>query len=382
MYDTVNSAFTDALKREGKVINSYLDNTPYNVIFRRNSDTNKIQNTLTIYYSADSTVHAGQLLKYKGKTYLAINQETSENDTYLRSDLFETNASITSVLGGIESITPIYAYDLASVLGQGTSLVLTVGGNLKLITEDNATSRALTLNTVFVAMGGAWKIVNLIYKEGVAYIYVERDSASAPVYTLSITSSDSYYVGDTAIFTATAKSGTDTITNATIQWSSSDTLIATIDSTGHVSFIAEGSVVFTALWVEHNLTATKSITISTKQVTPTYKWYWSDDGSTKTYITTTDTATTLEQLLEGSYRTISIEKWFGTTIADTNDTYTFHLDAGAAPSSNYTAVIVNTYEYKITNNAMFTDNYMKVTATSSTSGLLPLTVQFLLGGAF
>ena len=71
MYDTVNSAFSDALKREGKVITAYSDNTPYNVIFRHNSDKNKLQNTLTIFYSADSNVHVGQLLKYKDKTYLS-----------------------------------------------------------------------------------------------------------------------------------------------------------------------------------------------------------------------------------------------------------------------------------------------------------------------
>ena len=106
MYDTVNSAFTDALKREGKVINSHLDNTPYNVIFRRNSDTNKLQNTVTIFYSVDSNVHAGQLLKYKDKTYLSINQESAENDTYLKSDLRQTNAIMNYIVGSTEFNVP------------------------------------------------------------------------------------------------------------------------------------------------------------------------------------------------------------------------------------------------------------------------------------
>lgn len=382
MYDIVNSAFTDALKREGKIITSYSDNTPYTVLFRRNSDTNALQNKSTIYYPADIGIAAGQLLKFKNNVYLAVNSETSENDVYHKSDLFQTNTTLESFKDGIESNTPMYSYDVSTTIQGSSKTVLEIGGNLEMITIDNAASRALTINTVFSAMGENWKIINLLYKNNIAYIYVEQTSDAAPTHTLSISgASDSYYVGDTATLTTIAKRNADTVTNATISWTSSDINLATIDNNGNISFLAEGSVTFTALWAEHDVTATKSITISTKQVTPTYKWYWSDDGAAKTYITDA-TSVTLDKLLEDSYRTFGIEKWFGTTIADTNDTYTFHLDAGSATSSNYTATVVNTYEYRITNNAMFTGNYMKVTATSSTSGLLPLTVQFLLGGAF
>lgn len=383
MYDTVNSAFSDALKREGKVIYAYSDNTPYNVIFRRNSDTNALQNKSTIYYPADIGISAGQLLKFKNNVYLAVNSETSENDVYHKSDLFQTNTTLESFKDGIESNTPMYSYDVSTTIQGSSKTVLEIGGNLEMITIDNAASRALTINTVFSAMGENWKIINLLYKNNIAYIYVEQTSDAAPTHTLSISgASDSYYVGDTATLTTIAKRNTDTVTNATISWTSSDTNLATIDNNGNVSFLAEGSVTITALWVEHNITSTKSITINAVQVTPTYKWYWSDDGGTKNYITTTESSIVLDQLLESSYRIIGIEKWFGTTISDTNDTYTFHLDAGSAPSSNYAAVVVNTYEYKITNNAMFTESYMTVTATSSSSGLLPFTVQFMLGGAF
>lgn len=261
MYDTVNSAFSDALKREGKVITAYSDNTPYNVIFRRNSDTNKLQNTVTIFYSADSTIYAGQLLKYKDKIYLSINQESAENDTYLKSDLRQTNAVMNYISGSTEFNVPAYAYDVNDALAVSSNTISIVGGNIKLIAENSAITRALKINDCFYALGGYWKIDNLIYKDNVIYIYVERESTSI-VYTVTITSNDSYDRGTTAQFTAIAKAGDTVVTNANIIWSSSDTSKATVDSSGNVTFLANGSVDISAAWQEHSVSSTKSITIT------------------------------------------------------------------------------------------------------------------------
>ena len=261
MYDTVNSAFSDALKREGKVITAYSDNTPYNVIFRRNSDTNKLQNTITIFYSADSNVHAGQLLKYKDKIYLSINQESAENDTYLKSDLRQTNAVMNYISGSTEFNVPAYAYDVNDALAVSSNTISIVGGNIKLIAENSAITRALKINDCFYALGGYWKIDNLIYKDNVIYIYVERESTSI-IYTLSITSNDSYDRGTTAQFTAIAKAGDTVVTNANIIWNSSDTSKATVDSSGNVTFLANGSVDISAAWQEHSVSSTKSITVT------------------------------------------------------------------------------------------------------------------------
>jgi len=270
MYDTVNSAFTDVLKREGKVITAYSDNTLYNVIFRRNSDKNKLQDTVTIFYNADSSIHAGQLLKYKDKTYLSINQESAENDTYLKSDLFETNAVMNYIGGDKEYNVPAYAYDVNNALAINNNVLSIVNGNIELLAEDNSITRALKINDCFYALGGYWKINNLIYKDNVIYIYVTREVTSIK-YTLDITSDDSYEKGTTAQFTAIAKADNTVITNANIVWSSSDTSIATIDSTGIVTFLAAGDVTFTATWVEHNtITATKAITVTVPVPTSQY----------------------------------------------------------------------------------------------------------------
>ena len=149
MYDTLYSAFVDALKREGKVITTYTENTPCNVLFRRNSDLNKPTNTTTIFFPVVSPIRAGQLLKFKNATYLSINQETAENDVYLKSDLRQTNATINYISQGIEQSIPVYANDVNDALANSGSVLSLVSGNVLMLAEDNSLTRTLKLGTIF-----------------------------------------------------------------------------------------------------------------------------------------------------------------------------------------------------------------------------------------
>lgn len=266
MYDTVSSQFQDTLNREGKIMTSYSDNTFYTVLFRKNSDKNSMNNKLEIYYSVTENISQGQLLKYNNKIYIAINQETTENNVYYKSDLLQTNASIFVLSNGIETQIPIFTYDVQNYLAQSNSTISVVSGNVEMITTDNSISRALAINNTFDAIGGTWEIQNLIYKNGLAYIYVNRTANSAKTYTLSINANDSYGINTTSQLTTTAKYSDTIITNATIQWASSDTSKATIDDNGNASFLASGSVTFTAKWVEHDITVTKQVTVNAYSV--------------------------------------------------------------------------------------------------------------------
>ena len=265
MYDTLYSAFADAMKRESKVITSYNDNTAYNVLFRVNKDTNQLQDKKTIYYPADNGIHAGQLLQYKDKIYLTINQESSENEIYQKSDMLQTNAILNYIADGLEYNIPAYAYDVQSALAIGSSTISLVSGNIKIITEDSDTTRALKLNDKFYAIGGYWKIDNLIYKDNVVTLYVERYASSA-VYSLTINADTSYDKGELVQFTATAKEDETIVKNPTIIWKSSDTSKATIDNNGMVKFLDIGDVIITATWKEHNVTESCTVTVKTPAV--------------------------------------------------------------------------------------------------------------------
>ena len=64
-------------------------------------------------------------------------------------------------------------------------------------------------------------------------------------------------------------SNTTQITNPTIEYSVSDSSIATITTGGVIKFIAKGTITITAKWVEHNVTATKSIEVKAGVTTGT-----------------------------------------------------------------------------------------------------------------
>ena len=262
MYNTLNSVFSDALKREGKVITAYSDNTPYNVIFKRNSDTNSLTNRLSIFYSVNCGIHAGQLLTYKGKHYLTLNQESAENDTYYKSDLIETNAVIQTIANSTEINMPIYAYDIADGLTNKGNIISLIGGNIHVIAEPNSIVKSMEIDDYFNSMGRFWKIDNIILKDNVIHFYCEVDVDVKHEYTITISGNDTYHHGETAQLTAIAKQDNTIVNNVSFDWSSSNTSLATVDSTGLVKFIADGNVTITATWKTQNISGTKEIAIT------------------------------------------------------------------------------------------------------------------------
>lgn len=261
MYDTLFTAFTDTLNREGKSINDYQNNTPHNVIFRKNKDTNSFQDRVTIFYPVLSDIHAGQLLSYNNKVYLVINKETAENGIYYKSDLLKTNAVIHTIIGSTEINMPVYAYDIADGLAQTNNVISLINGNIHIIAEPNSIINSLQLNNEFDAVGRHWKIDNIISKDNVIHLYCEVTATVQHTYTVTITANDTYHRGESAQLTAVAKQD-DTVVNTPLTWTSSDTSLATVDNTGLVNFLADGNVTITATWTSQNVSGTKAIAIT------------------------------------------------------------------------------------------------------------------------
>ena len=92
----------------------------------------------------------------------------------------------------------------------------------------------------------------------------------AVVYNLTINANNNYLLTDTPTLSAVATADSVIDDTATITWNSSDTNIATIDSTGKVTFLAAGTVVFIAHWQERNINQTSQvITITSGKMTCT-----------------------------------------------------------------------------------------------------------------
>jgi uncharacterized protein YjdB len=287
MYDMLSSAFTDTLKREGKTIYSYSDNTPYSVIFRKNSDKNKLVNRLSIFYPLNCGIHAGQLLNYGTKHFLTLNQETIENNVYYKSDIVETNAVINTVQDGIEVNMPVYVYDVSDALFEGNNYISYISGTFHIVAETNPTMTSLQINDTFYIIEKYVKVVNTFNKDNITNIYCQIELESN-TYTVTITANDTYHRGETAQFTATAKQNDNPVENPQILWESSDSSLATVDSTGLVTFLADGNVSITATWVTHNVSDTKAVAITEPD---TYSLVVNGEDSYTTGDTPTLTAT-------------------------------------------------------------------------------------------
>ena len=156
---------------------------------------------------------------------------------------------------------PVYAYDIADGLTQSNDVISLVNGNIHIIAEPNSIIKSLALNNQFDAVGRHWKIDNIISKDNVIHMYCEVAAITPHTYTVTITANDSYHRGESAQFTAVAKQD-DTVVNASLVWTSSDTSLATVDNTGLVNFLADGNVTITATWTSQNVSGTKAITIT------------------------------------------------------------------------------------------------------------------------
>ncbi|MGX8701350.1 Ig-like domain-containing protein [Caproiciproducens sp.] len=349
MYNSAYKIFQNALKREGKVITSYSDNTPYTVIFKRNSDTNQLQDKITIFYPTGCGIHAGQLLTYNNKHFLTLNQETAENDVYNKSDLFETNSLMTIFESNKQTLLPVYCYDVQDALFESNNIISVESGNFEMITEINDISKAFNIATDFYAMGNYWKINQIISKNSIYYIYSKVESIPASN-TLTVTvsgsgTSDIYYSGQKSQFTAVAKWGEMQINNADLIWSTSNSSLATVDNNGSVTFLAEGNVNIIATWKSQNITSYKNVTIS-KPINATLTITGNDTYTTAD--TPTLTATAYKDGVVDSTATIT---WVSSdsTIATINSTgiITF-LKAG---SVTFTATWV---QYNVTQTKVIT----------------------------
>lgn len=259
----VKNQFTNTLAREGKNI-TLSNGSTVKCIFRKNEDYNNETDYIKVFYPVDASITIGTLFGYKGKTYLVVNQETGENDVYYKSSAVRTNTAITTNDGSVVALSA-YGKQITSAMTVGSNVFQVINGNLELLTTDSELSRTLDINQTFNVFGRTFEINNLIYRDGICHIYSAVVADQKPVeYTLSIGSyGKNYRVGDTAQLSATAYTDGSVDYTATITWKSSDTSVATINANGLVTFVAVGTVTFTATWKQASISdSTTAITVN------------------------------------------------------------------------------------------------------------------------
>lgn len=263
--NTLKKQFSDALKREGKTITTYYKSETVKCLFRKNNDNNNTDNHITIFYDVSAPIKQGQLLSYGGKQFITLSKESVENDTYYKSSLLECNMLIPMTINSVSVNIPCYAYNLSSAKLLESNVITTLDGNGEIITEatDTMINIDVSGNKILNIMGRWFKVINAYHINGISHVFTEITTKPEDnfVLTLSVPST-SITAGDTSQITASCTNNGMVITGQTVTYSSSDTSIATVSSTGLVTSLKEGTVTITGTWIEQNKTATVTFTVS------------------------------------------------------------------------------------------------------------------------
>ena len=289
------------MEREGKILTTYTGGAEFKAFFRINNDNEKQRETIVIYYDVTAPVRPGTLVMYGYGVYLALNRETVENDVYYKSTLVKCNGVYNDNSGAVMNI-PFYSDNMKSSVSVGNSTITMLNGNIEIITEENSLSKKIKIDQKFNEFGRTFKVCNLYSMDGILHIIAEVYSDMTPTYTYSVvidgTPITSLKTGETVQFTATTYMGETITTGATLDWTSSDNTIATVDGTGLVTCVSEGTAMITCTWVEQDVKGTASINVSNSEpVTPTGYTYTISPtsslrvGVSKTYkLTITDSS--------------------------------------------------------------------------------------------
>lgn len=261
-YSPLESVFKSTMQREGKELKTYTSGEKFQAFFRKNEDNNNIQDTIKLYYPVDAPVREGKIVEFGRKKYLLLNQETEENTCYYKSVAIALNGEILLNDGSLSAI-PCYAYDVNNGLAQTGQTISVLSGNMDFLTEDNEQSRKIRINDEFNEFGRTWHIDNIYYKDGIAHIIskITEDKKYQEKLSMSIIGlENSYAIGDTIKLQAILSvNGSET--EGTVQWTASDSEVASVDDVGNVTFLKAGTVKFIAKWVEKDMEQ-ESLTIA------------------------------------------------------------------------------------------------------------------------
>ncbi len=283
MYSPLESVFESTMEREGKTLTTYSSGIEFRAFFRIRNDNENQRETIVIYYDVTAPVHSGTLVMIGKEVFLALNKETVENDVYYKSTLIKCNGIYNDNHGSVSNI-PFYSDNMKSSLSIGNNVITTLNGNVELLTEENSFSKKIKIDQYFNEFGRTFKVSNLYVIDGIVHVIGEVYSDMTPqiIYSIKIDGMPSTYVvpNTTIQLSATPCINESATTGATFNWISADNSIATVDNTGKVTSLSEGTVKITVTWIEKDVSEFVYITVANEDVPPVQTYKYSISGNT------------------------------------------------------------------------------------------------------
>lgn len=272
IYNTLDRQFESTMMRESTKICDYYDTTKtYDVFFRRNNKGTNPQGKLRIYYAQDTDLSIGTIFLLNNKPYLVINQDAIESNVFCSSMAVKCDLIITAYSKELNKyITVPFVLDINNDAISSNNTISIADGYTTIYTGLNQYSKIFNINDNYYCFGGYYKIGNLFYNNGLAYIYMTKETMPAEnTYLLIYNGLTSFDMADSTTYqlSYTAIKNDENVNSPTLTYESSDTSIATVNDTGLMTMLKEGNVTITATWVDgNNKTCSSAIVISNSVV--------------------------------------------------------------------------------------------------------------------
>ena len=261
------------MNRECITVSDYYDRTKtYDVFFRRSRRGSNSNGKVRIYFSQDTPIDIGTMFVLKDDTYVVTSRDGDESDIFYTSIAVKCDTSFTVYSNtehkyvSIPFVTLSDKYTLSS-----NSTISMVSGAVVVYTGDNSYARDMEINSAYYNYGGYYKVRNIFYNNGLAYVYMTREAMPADKYTLSYNGVTSLNMKDATTYqlSYTAIKNDVVVNNPALTYVSSDNTIATVDGNGLMTLLKEGNVTITATWTDgNNTTCETTIAITNGGVEP------------------------------------------------------------------------------------------------------------------
>ena len=266
--------FNATMKRECITVSDYYDSTKtYDVFFRRNKRGSNPNGKVRIYFSQDTPIDIGTTFVLKDDTYVVTSRDDDESDIFYTSIAVKCDTSLTVFSNSegkyvnIPFVTLSDEYTLSS-----NSTISMVSGDVVIYTGDNSYARDISINNAYYNFGGYYKVGNVFYNNGLAYVYMTREAKpTEDKYVLSYNGVTSLDMKDATTYqlTYTAIKNDVVVNSPALTYVSSDNTSATVDGNGLMTLLKEGNVTITATWTDgNNTTCETTIAISNSGVEP------------------------------------------------------------------------------------------------------------------
>ena len=267
--------FNATMKRECITVSDYYDSTKtYDVFFRMNKRGSNPNGKVRIYFSQDTPIDIGTVFVLKDTSYVVTSRDDDESDIFYTSMAVKCDTSFT-VFSNAEGryVTVPCAVIADEYTLTNNDIISIASGSVTVYTGDNSYARDMSIGETYYNFGGYYKVGNVFYNNGLAYVYMTREAK--PIedkYVLSYTGVTSLDMKDATTYqlSYTAIKNDVIVNNPTLTYVSSNDTIATVDSNGLMTLLKEGTVTIKATWTDgNNTTCETTIAITNSGVVPT-----------------------------------------------------------------------------------------------------------------